>query len=156
MTDYQKQRALENEHDAIKRKQLNVASVAKKKALENEHDAIKRKQLNAASVAKKRTLENEHDAIKRKQSNAGSMAKKRKRDVCIEEAITIFHSKAKIGPRFVCTVCHPMMYRQTVVHCNKGIYNKASPDVIANVFCNEFPYVSLMVSNGYVKLVIGH
>ena len=35
-----------------------------------------------------------------------------------------------------------MMYRQTIVPCNKGKYIKATPDVIANVFCNEFTYVS--------------
>ena len=93
-------------------------------------------------MAKKRALENEDDVIKRKQSNAASMAKKRKTDVCIEEAITIFHSKVKIGPQFVCTVCHCMMYRQTVVPFNRGKYTEASPDVITNVFCNEFTYVS--------------
>ena len=42
-----KRRTLEND-DTIKRKQLNVASMAKKRGLENEHDAIKRKQLNVA------------------------------------------------------------------------------------------------------------
>ena len=76
---------------------MNVASMAKKRTSESEHDAVKRKQLNAASMAKKWALENEDDAIKRKQSNAASMAKKRT-DVCIEEAIIIFHSKVKIGP----------------------------------------------------------
>ena len=69
------------------------------------------------------------------------MAKKRT-NVCIEEAITIFHSKVKIGPQFVCIVCHRMMNRQTVVPYNRGKYTDTSPYVIPNVFCNKFTYVS--------------
>ena len=34
-----------------------------------------------------------------------------------------------------------MIYRQTAIPWNKGKYIKSSPDVIANVFCNEFSYV---------------
>ena len=42
----------------------------------------------------------------------------------------------------MCTVCHHMIYRQTVVSYNRGKYTNASPDVIAKVTCNEFLHVS--------------
>ena len=46
------------------------------------------------------------------------MANARTRTVLIESAI------AAIQPEFVSTCCHRMMYRKSVVACNKGKYTK--------------------------------
>ena len=48
----------------------------------------------------------------------------------VECAVSAFHSEIKLGPDFVCTCCHRMMYRKSVIPCNKAKYTKASADVI--------------------------
>ena len=50
-----------------------------------------------------------------------------------------------MGPDFVCTVCHRMMYKQNVVPCNTSKYTKASNDLLEQVFCTKYGYTS---SNG--------
>ena len=52
------------------------------------------------------------------------MVNARTRTVLIESAIAAFHSEVKLGPEFVCTCCHRMMYRKSVVACNKVKYTK--------------------------------
>ena len=43
------------------------------------------------------------------------MANARTRTVLIESAIAATHSEVKLGPEFVSTCCHRMMYRKSVV-----------------------------------------
>ena len=57
-----------------------------------------------------------------------------KRCVPLESGISAFHSVVKSGPDFVCTCCHRMMYRKSVVQCNKTKYTKACHDVLEKVF----------------------
>ena len=64
--------------------------------------------------------------IRRKQSNKAAMAGKRKRSVSVEHAILSFHHDIKNGPDFVCTCCHRMMYRKSVVPCNLVKYSKCT------------------------------
>ena len=63
-------------------------------------------------------------------------------NVSIDNAIASFQSKAKMGPDFVCTVCHRMMYKQNVVPCNTSKHTKASNDLLEQVFCTEYGYTS--------------
>lgn len=49
--------------------------------------------------------------------------------VSIDNAISAFHS----GPDFVCTCCHRMMYRKSVVPCNRVKYTTAGTDVLHKV-----------------------
>ena len=63
------------------------------------------------------------------------MAKKRSTNISIEDAIATFLLKAKMGPDYVCTCCHRMMYKQNVVVCNKSKYSKASNELLEQVFC---------------------
>ena len=86
-------------------------------------------------------LEPESEALLRKKQNRVSMASKRALDISLETAIANFHSKAKFGPDFVCTCCHRMMYRKSVVPCNTDKYTKASVEVIEKVFAKEFKHV---------------
>ena len=67
---------------------------------------------------------------------------KRTRCVPLECAISAFHSDIKSGPDFVCTCCYRMMYRKSVVQCNKSKYTKASPDVLQKVFSADLSYIS--------------
>ena len=60
----------------------------------------------------------------------------------VEHTITSFLKKVRTGPEFVCTVCHRMMYRNSVVPLNKGKYSKASTDIIEKVFSDDFSHVS--------------
>ena len=60
----------------------------------------------------------------------------------VEEAITAFYSETKAGSDFVCICYHRMMYRKTVVLCNKGKYNKVSPDLLDGIFSANLDYIS--------------
>ena len=77
-----------------------------------------------------------------KDKNKEAMANARTRTVLIESAIAAFHSEVKLGPEFVCTCCHRMMYRKSVVACNKGKYTKTSTDVLHKVFSPDYSYIS--------------
>ena len=52
-------------------------------------------------------------------------------------------TKTKHGPDYVCTLCHRLMYRQTVVSFNIQKYTKASPALLADVFNANNLYTSL-------------
>ena len=65
--------------------------------------------------------------------------------VPIEKAISTFQLKTKLGPEFVCTCCHRMMYKRSVVPCNRSKYTKTSSTVLEQVFSSEHNYIS---SNG--------
>ena len=42
----------------------------------------------------------------------------------IDKAVVNFLSKIAIGADFVCTSCHRLLYRNSVVTCNRDKYNK--------------------------------
>ena len=117
------------------RKELNRACKAKKRALETESEALVRKEQNRARTAKKRDLKLQDEML---QQNKTAMA----REKVIENAISTFLSKAKVGPEFVCTCCHRMMYKQTVIPYNKHKYTKAGDEVLASVFAAKHSYIS--------------
>ena len=58
-----------------------------------------------------RAYESHSEMLQRKTSNKDNMAKLRQRTVTVENAILVF----KLGPDFVCTCCHRMMYRILVI-----------------------------------------
>jgi len=74
--------------------------------------------------------------------NKEAMASKRKSNVSIEHVILSFHHDIKNGPDFVCTCCHRMMYRKSVVPCNLAKYSKCSNDLLQNVFSADHHYIS--------------
>ena len=71
-----------------------------------------------------------------------NMSKKRIMNGSIESAIASFLCKVNMGPDFVCTCCHRMMYKQNVVPCNELKYIKASDEIIDQVFSNDLSHVS--------------
>ena len=70
------------------------------------------------------------------------MAEKRALLVPMEKCVADFQVKVKQGPEFVCTCCHRMMYKQTVVPYNRTKYIKASNELLEQVFNTEHNYIS--------------
>ena len=70
-------------------------------------------------------------------------------DVSIQQAIVAFHSDIRNVPDFVCTFCHRMMYRKSVVPCNQAKYSKGSNELLNCMFSADFRYVNDM-GNEYV------
>ena len=91
---------------------------------------------------KLRGSETPSDVVSRKQANKEAMDNRRSRSVPVEHAIAAFHLEVKSGPDFVCTCCYRMMYRKSVVNCNKQKYIKASTDILQMVFSDELSYIS--------------
>lgn len=69
------------------------------------------------------------------------MAKKRALDINVQSATASFLSKIKVGPEFICTSCHRMMYKQNVVPYNRTKYTKTGVKVLESVFSAEFEYI---------------
>ena len=69
-----------------------------------------------------------------KSQNAVSMRARRNRTLTIDETISAYLSKIRIGPEYVCTVCHRMMYSSNVVPFNRDKYTKGSPEMLHSVF----------------------
>ena len=43
-----------------------------------------------------------------------------------------FQAKVKVGPEYVCTSCHRMVYKHSVVDFNPAKYTKATPELLLN------------------------
>lgn len=56
-------------------------------------------------------------------------------------AIDSLQAKVKVGPEFVCTSCHRMMYRLSVDQLNKDKCTKASDELLHKVFSAQHKYV---------------
>ena len=69
------------------------------------------------------------------------MAKKRNADMSLAMAIENFQSLTKLGPEFVCTCCHRMMYKQSVVSCNPTKYAKIESAMLDEIFHADHAYV---------------
>ena len=117
-----KKRSLESAAETIYRQEQNRAQMAKNRSLESAAETIHRQEQNRALMAKKRSLESAAETIYRQEQNRALMAKKRSKNIFVDDAITTFLLKAKMGPDYVCTCCHRMMYKQNVVVCKKSKY----------------------------------
>ena len=62
------------------------------------------------------------------------MPNARTRTVPIESAIAAFHFEVKLKPESVCTCCHCMVHRKSVVAYNKVKYTKTSTDTSQSVY----------------------
>ena len=80
------------------------------------------------------------------------MAKVQPFDTVIEE----FQGKVKIGPEYICTSCHRMMYRHSVVLFKPTKYTKASPELIEEVKLISIVMSVMMKTSGYVRHVTVH
>ena len=84
-------------------------------------ETVQRRQQDQACKAKKRESETAVETAQRRKQDRACKAKRRALVVPIEKYITNFQSKVKQGPEFVCTCCHRLMYKQTVIPCTRSI-----------------------------------
>ena len=127
---------------SMKRQAQNQEHMASLRQSETCEQSMKRQAQNKEHMASVRASETHEQALNRRASNKQSMSIKRKRNVSVECAVSAFHSEVKLGPDYVCTCCHRMMYRKSVISCNKANYTKASADVIQKVFNADLSYIS--------------
>ena len=150
-----KKRASETQSETLKRQKQDRAHTAKKRASDTQSETLKRHEQDRARTAKNRALESKDETLQRNKKNKTAMAKKRALTVTLETAIASYLSKVKLGPEFVCTCCHRMMYKQTVVPYNKSKYTKASNKLLEQVFCAEHNYTSSDVKQWVCKTCDG-
>ena len=55
-----------------------------------------------------------------------------------DKAVAKFLSKIAIGADFVCTSCHRLLYRNSVVTCNGDKYNKCTEDLLESVLDSNY------------------
>ena len=118
--------------------------MASVRAAESSEQTLQRQQQNKQHMASVRAAESSEQTLHRQQQNKQHMASVRaakKANVSIEQAIVSFHSDIKNGPDFVCTCCHRLMYRKSVVPCNPAKYSKCGNDLLNCVFSADLRYV---------------
>ena len=113
--------------------------------MESEIESEHRRSSNRASKAKKRALESEMELEHRRSSDRANKAKKRAwghPDMSIDNVIDCFIAKTRQGPDYVCTCCHRLMYKQTVVLLNQKKYVKVDQSTLADVFSANLKYIT--------------
>ena len=138
----EKKRALESPCETMDRREQDRANTEKKRALETPCETMDRREQDRANTKKKRALETPCETMDRREHDRTNTAKKRALPVTTNNAIANFLSKTKMGPDFVCTICHRMMYKQNVIPCNKSKYTKASHELLEQAFCVQYSYTS--------------
>ena len=108
---------------------------------ESSEQTLRRQQQNKEHMANVRAAESSEQTLCRQQQNKEHIASVRAANVSVEQAIVSFHSDIKNGPDFVCTCCHRLMYRKSVVPCNPAKYSKCGSDLLNCVFSADLRYV---------------
>jgi hypothetical protein len=124
--------------EVLQRQEHDRACKDKKRKLETRQ----RQKHDRACKDKKRKSETTAETRQRREKNQTYMAKTRALVVPMEKYISNFHSKIKQGPEFVCTCCHRLMYKQTVIPYTRSKYTKASNELLDQVFSTEYNYTS--------------
>ena len=110
-----------------------------------------------ARMAKNRASESMVEMVERKEQNRTRVASKRSLVVPLEKSITNFESKIKQGPEFVCTCCHRLMYKQSVVAYGRTKYTKAKKTTWkAKVTCTGDLYPNLLSPKICTMLILVH
>ena len=138
-------RAAESSEQTLHRQQNDREYKASVRAAETSEQTLQRQQQNKEHMASVRAAESSEQTLQRQQHDreykASVRAAKKANDVSIEQAIVSFHSDVKNGPDFVCTCCHRLMYRKSVVSCNTAKYSKCSNDLLNCVFSADLRYI---------------
>ena len=125
-------RASETPEETVDRQKSDKLRKAQKRASETREETGDRQKSDKLRKGQKRALETPGETMQRKQRDNERASCKRSKGVSVEEAIITFDYETRAGPDFVCTCCHRMMYRKTVILCNKTKYTKASPELLGN------------------------
>ena len=135
-------RASETHEQTSLRQEQDRICTASMRASETHEQTLLRQEQDRICTASMIASEAREQTLRRQEQDRTHRANKRKRSLLVEDAIAAFHSEIKLGPDFVCTCCHRMMYRKSVVHCNKVKYTKTSADVLQKVFSADLSYIS--------------
>ena len=115
------------------------------KCSRREADRIRKKAKRASETTEQTSSRLEQDR-KRKASKrvleACDEDLHRKRSVCLENIIAAFHTDITNGADFVCSSCHRMMYKKSVVQLNKSKYTKTGSGVLQQVFSADLRHIS--------------
>ena len=137
-------RTTESSEQTLHRQQ-NREHMANMRATESSERTLRRQQNDKENKASTRAAETKEQTLHRQQQNRDNMANlraaKKQCDVSLQQAIVSFHSDIKNGPDFVCTCCHRLMYRKSVVSCNSAKYSKCSNDLLNCVFSSDLRYI---------------
>ena len=109
-----------------------------KQANETEVETAKRRASNRQCQATKRANEPEKETSKRRAKNCHLMAKTRAEIKSIESIIEDYLAKVQVGPDYVCTCCHRMMYRHTVSVFRPTKYSRATPELLQQLAQHSF------------------
>ena len=137
-------RAAESSKQTLHRQQKNQQHMASMRAAESSEQTWHRRLNDREYKASMRAAESSKQTLHRQQNDReykASMRAAKKVYVSTEQAIVSFHSNIKNGPSFVCTCCHRLMYRKSVVTCNPAKYSKCSNDLLKCVFSADLRYV---------------
>ena len=135
-------RASETHEQTLLRQEQDRICTANMRASETHEQTLRRQEQNRTRMASMIASETREQTLRRQEQDRTHRANKRKRSLLVEDVIAAFHSEIKLGPDFVCACCHRMMYRKSVVHCNKVKYTKTSADVLQKVFSADLSYIS--------------
>ena len=125
-----KKRSSESDKQADERRACIRECMAKKRSSETDKQADERKASNRQYMAMVRSNETVKAADKRKAKNRCFMSDSRSSVKPIDTIINEFLSKVCVGPEYICTSCHRMLYKHSVVTFRCTKYTKASPELL--------------------------
>ena len=135
-------RAKESSEQTLHRQEQNREHMANSRAKESSEQSLHRQEHNREHMANSRANESSEQTLHRQQQDREHKASMRSAKTnCVQRAIVSFHTDIKNGPDFVCTCCHCLMYRKSVVPCNPAKYSKCSNDLLSCVFSADLRYV---------------
>ena len=134
---HRKKRALETEEDSRIRKQKDSESVSKHHKLESNEKRLQCLQQDRTCKARRRLIETDYDTRVRQHRNKINQAQRRQCST-VDKAVEKFLSKIAIGADFVCTSCHRLLYRNSVVTCNRDKYNKCKEELLESVLSSNY------------------
>ena len=126
-------RAKESSSEAEERRASNRLSLAKNRASESARESEQRKACNRLRLADKRANESPSESEQRRAKNHCLIANTRAQPKSIEKLIQEFLAKVKLGPDYMCTCCHRMLYRHSVIGFNPTKYTKTSPELLGEL-----------------------
>ncbi len=144
------------ETKADTKEQDRLRKVSSRHQMSPEKKADTKEQDRLRKVSSRHQMSTEEQNLQR-QENTKSRATKRKLDkqkvISIQEAAENFHRKCCELPEYVCTCCHRLLWKQSVVPFKIENYNKNN-DVIKNALQRKFSKRQNLVRCTFVPLVM--
>ena len=126
-------RLKESVEDRADRRTKNKERMAELRSKESVKDTTERRTSNKEHMADCRLKESEQQVIDRRIKSKCHMATARAESKPIGVVIREFLAKVRMGPDYVCTCCHRMLYRHSVIGFNPTKYTKASPELLGGL-----------------------